>query len=792
MIKTQEIKHNRLKKIVDDYNEIQNWLVKHKRVLEILKKDHELLTGKPPYKINFAVDFHEIHQMVFPMGSERGIKEIKDSEKGDWVRKKVLSQTGRICLFYGIDTVPVPVLLPPYRNELEDLLFWLKAEYKSAVRQYHLLSELKHSIQTALQEEGIEFKIRGKQFKISDENYAKIIEFIKNHFFQLNFLLMGGYTEKLSILRSLFSDMRIEMVSDRWSEYSGYINSEIKKVPDAWYGFIREFRKENQPDSQHRERDIRRANSRDILALHLIKALNKKLKAQNKKEIVLLVSDAEIFTSLLNSKLYDNRKDNTIGGLVETATGEKIEILRTTDVFHTYLIIKNEREELKDHYKQEFGANPTSQINMVALINVRNDLQKIKLIERFKIEIDRIIGFCNKNGCDCQNLGSCQYEDICLTSEKVIKKFQEDRKSQESLALAEKFDIYAKIYKHYQQVVGFDEGVNQILRLLQDDEKIGDIINKKLEEIREHINKGFEKLTLSAIYTRESVPKVIKIPRGNSFRIKTYEKDIDEIIRKIQKSIRQNDQENFSLYFSDLKNKKNRLDKTKSLEYLLSSLISAAYEKYDLSLYFLERGLIFTGVKAHLYRELKYLEAIIYCNDKKYDEALTLCKELVEKFESDPRFPYFCGYIILTGRDDDELEEYSEDDAVKYCKEALAIFMKTGDDDADLDLYILNNLIYGLANIGTLDAIEEAEQDIIELKRCSKPEYDWGFHIWHTVGYVFFRKAELLKERNEDFTEIICKAIENFKTADKKANGVNPIIKRDIEKAKEMLNGLNL
>ena len=143
MIKTQNIMHKRLKKIVEDYNEIRSWLEKHRRVLEILKKDHQLLTGKLPYKIHFAFDFHEIHQMVFPLGDERGIEKIKDSEKGDWVLKKVLSQSGRICLFYGIESAPAPVLLPPYRDELEDFLFWLKAEYKKAERQSQILSDLK-------------------------------------------------------------------------------------------------------------------------------------------------------------------------------------------------------------------------------------------------------------------------------------------------------------------------------------------------------------------------------------------------------------------------------------------------------------------------------------------------------------------------------------------------------------------------------------------------------------------------------------------------------------------------
>ena len=787
MTKAYVIKNKRLEQIVTDYKTIQNWLVKHRKVLELLKKDHELLTCEPPYKINFAVDFHEIHQMVFPLGSER---EIKDSPNNHLIHQKVVSQSGRICLFYVIDTVPVPVLLPPYRNELEDFLFWLKAEYKSAVRQYHLLSELKYSIQTALQEEGIEFKRRGEHFKISDDNYAKIIEFIKKHFFQLNFLLMGGYTAKLSILKSLFSESRIEMVSDRWGEYTEFINSEIKNIPYEWFRFIRTYRKENQTDLKYKERDIKRANTRDLLALHLIKALNKKLKADNKKEIVLLVSDAEIFASLLNSKLDDNRKDNTIGGLFETAKMERIEILRTTDVFHTYLLIKKEREELKDHYKQEFSASPSTQINRVTLINVEDDLQKIKVIEEFDREIDIIIEFCNKREHDCQNQNNCPKKDICYKTDEVIKKFQEDRNSLESLALAEKFDIYAKIYQHYQRILDFGEGVRQILKLLQDDEKIGDIIDKKLEEIRENISEGFAKLTFSAIYTRESVPRVIKIPRENSFRIKTYEKDIDKIIRKIQKSIRQNDQENFSLYFSALKDKKKQLEKTKSLEYLLSSLISAAYDKYDLALYFLERGLIFTGEKANLYREFKYLEAIIHCNNKKFEKALTLCKELLAKFENDCRFPYFCGYIILTARDDNELNEYSYEEAVRYCREALSIFKKIGDEDKDLNLYIINNLIYGLAKIGTLEAIEEAVKYIVELERWSKPEYDWGFHIWHTVGYVFFRKAKLLKERNEDYNEVICKAIEYFKTADKKTKGKNSIIKRDLKKAKEMLNAL--
>ncbi len=780
MIKKQDINHERLRKIVDDFNEIQSWLEKHRKRLELLKKDHELLTSEPPYKIHLAVDFCEIYQIIFPLGSEKEIRKIKESKKDAWVHNNVVSQTGRICLFYGMETLPVPVLFPPYRDELEDFLFWLRAVYTKAYQQYQVILELRESIQTALHE-----KRKGENFELSDKNYTKIINFIKNHFFQLSILLMYGYEDKLSILKSLFSDNRIEMVSDRWSEYQGFINSEIKKIPDAWHEFIREYRDENPPDPHNKERNIERANSRDLLAIHLIKALNKKFKEENKKEIVLLVSDAEIFKSLLNSTIDDDIKSKTISGVVKTATGEEITICRTTDMFHTYLLIKKEREELKDQYKKELSANPNTQINRITLINVEDDLRKIKLIEEFDSEIDTIIEFCNKREHGCQNQDNCKKEDTCIKINAVIKKFQEDRKSLESLALAEKFDIYAKIYKHYQQILAFDEGVKKILRLLQDDKKVSEIINKKLEEIRKHINEGFEKLTDNSII-REPEPDVLKIPRGNSFRIRTYDKEVDGIIHEIQKSIRRNDQESFSNHFSALKSKKERLDKTKSLKYLSSSLFAAAYEKYDLALYFLETGLIFEGVNMPLFRELKYLETIIYCNNKKYEKALTLCKELLKSYQDDGRFPYFCGYIILTGKDDDELKKYLYEEAVSYCKEALSIVKKTSDYDEDLNMYILNNLIYGLAKIGSPDKIEEAEQYIVELEGCSNPEDDWGFHIWHTVGSVHLRKAELLKEKNADYSQIKDKAVKYFETADNKADGKNSIIKRDLKRAREL------
>jgi hypothetical protein len=792
MIKKQviNIKHNRLKKIVDNFNEIRSWLDKHRNILRILKKDHELLTGESPFKIHFAVDFHEIYQIVFPMVKMKEKKKIRDSEKDDWIRQKAISQSGRICLFYGIETLPVPVLLPPYRDELEDFLFWLKAGYEKAAQQYHLLLELKNSIQTALHKEGIEFIGKGKYFKVSNKNYSKIIRFIKEYFLQLS-ILLGGHTEALAIIKSLFSDDKIEMVSDRWSEYIGLIDKEIEKVPIAWYEFVRSFREENQQYDQSRERDVKKANERDIKALHLINTLNNKFKLENKKEIVLLVSDAGIFSSLLNSKLSDDKEKKTIGGVFKTATGEKIEILRNTDLFHTYLLIKKDREELKakyEKYEKEFTTNPNTRINRVTLINVEDDLRKIKIIEEFEKEINRIIKFCNQNRDDCKKSGGCTKKDICDKADKVIKDFQEDRKSFESLALADKFDIYTKIYKQYQQIAKIDEGAKRILKILQSDEKICEKINEQIKDIREHINQGFEKLTLNSIYTMKSEPNVIKIPRGNSFRIKTFKKDIDEIIGEIQKCIRQNDQASFSHYFSDLKEKRKQLDKTESLEYLLSSLISAAYEKYDLALYFLKTALIFEGLKSPLYIELKYLETIIYCNSKKYEKALSFCRELLVNYKNDCRFPYFCGYIILTGKDDNALDGCSFEEAVKYCRKSLSIIRRTGYDDVDLYQALINNLIYGLSKIGTSEAIEEAEQNKIKLERFSNPEYDWGVDIWHTVGYMFFRKVELMKEKHEDYSNIIDKAIENFKTADNKALGKNQIIKDDLEKAIELKN----
>ncbi len=485
MIKTQYIKHDRLKKIVNDYNEIQNWLVRHTRMLKILERDHRLLTSDPPYKIHFAVDFHEIYQIVFPLGSEKEISELEDSEKNEWVHNKVVSQSGRICLFYGIKTGAVPVLLPPYRDELEDFIFWLKTEYKKAAQQYQdqlRLPKDKKKLQKELQKIGV--KRTGKKFEISDENYEKIIKFIENNFFQLSILLMGGYTEGGSILKSLLFDNRIELASHRWAEYSEFIKSELEKekIPEAWYKFIKQHRKEKHPGDMYSERDIKRDNLRDLSVLHLVKALNTKFKEENKREIVLLVSDAEIFKSLLNPTLHDNKDNKTIGGAVETVTGEQIEICRTTDVFHTYLLVKKEREELKDKYRQQFEISPTNQINRVILINVQNDLNKKMPIEKLDKEIIQIIDFCNQNGGNDWLCEGCQMENICLQAEKAIKDFQEERKSQESLSLAENFDIYAKIYKHYQKISWFDEGVKQILSLLQEDEKVLKKINEKLRK----------------------------------------------------------------------------------------------------------------------------------------------------------------------------------------------------------------------------------------------------------------------------------------------------------------------
>lgn len=485
MISTTNIKHNRLRHIANDYDQIQKWLSKNRRALKILEKDHRLLTADPPYKIHFAVDFHEIYQLVFPLGSEKEIK-IKESPK-DWVHNKVVSQFGRICLFYGIETIPVPVLLPPHRDELEDFIFWLDTEYKKATQQYrHKLSENKDAIRDLLRQEGIEIKITGNHIEIPDENYEKVIKFIEHQFFQLSILLMGGYTEGFSILKSLFSDKRIEMATGRWPEYWKFIESEI---PDAWHEFITDHRKGKFPGYNYKEQDIKRDHSRDILALHLVKSLNKKFKEENKREIVLLVSDAEIFKSLLNPTPHDNIRDKTIGGAVETTTGEQIEICRTTDIFHAYFQVNKEREELKEQYREQPGANPTNRVNWVTLINVQSDLNEKMPIENLGNEISKMIAFCNKNGNE-SNCEDCQMEDICLEAETMIKAFQEDRESRESLSLAKNFDIYANIYKHYQQISWFDEGVKQILRLLQDDEKVLEKINEKLRKSLENTPLG--------------------------------------------------------------------------------------------------------------------------------------------------------------------------------------------------------------------------------------------------------------------------------------------------------------
>jgi hypothetical protein len=433
MSKEKEIKHNRLKKIVDEFRGIIGWLQEHRSVLQILEKDHQLLTKDPPYKIHFAVDFHEIHKMVFPLGSDEVIAE---SEQKKWVHDKVIKQTGRISLFYGVETLPKPILLPPYRDELEDFLYWLKYEYKKVEQQRRIINELKDSIKRLWQDEEIEISWDGKQFNISKENYNKIVKFIKEHFFQLSFLLTGGYTEKLDILKTLFADKRLELVSDRWQGYIGMINKESRKIPQHWREYINRYRSESQLGTKLKERDIERANYRDLLALHLIKILNKQLVDDRKSDIVLLVSDAEIFSSLLNNSLRDNQKEHKIAGAVQVISGEEVNILRATRVFHTYLLVKKEREELKEYYRS-FPKDECDQINQITLENVQQDLRKIKLIEEFGRKLDDLIQFCDPRSIKCEDGEICPRSEECSKIEKMIRDFKKDREALESIALAD-------------------------------------------------------------------------------------------------------------------------------------------------------------------------------------------------------------------------------------------------------------------------------------------------------------------------------------------------------------------
>lgn len=784
MLEECEIKHPRLKKIVDNFRNIEGWLHEHRIILELIKKDHQLLTRDSPYKLHFAVDFHEIYNIVFPVNFD---VKIKETEQNNWVHDNVVNQSGRICLFYGIDNSPVPILLPPYRDELEDFLFWLRSEYKKISHQYSILKELKTAIKNLWQDEDIKITKRENGYYISDENYKKIFDFIKTNFFQLCFLLMGGYTEIIPILKTLFDDNRLELISKRWPGYTDLINEKSKKIPDQWQQYIKRIRGESSRGSKIVDRDIERANFRDLRALHIIKLINNRMRNEKKSEIILLVSDAEIFSSLLNNSLYDTKDDYKIAGKFQVDTGEIINILRTTRVFHTYLLAKEEREELKKIYNQSKKGIDENK-NYVVLINVTKDLEKMSLIEAFSKEMDKLIEFCNNRKKQCDKDNNCPSKEFCKETEDVIHDFTKDKKALESLNLADKFKIYAKIYKYYNDISSIDIGTKNIFRLLQDDKKIIDIIEKKLTQLRENLNKGFEGLTLKSLYIK-NLPYVPKVPKENAFRIKTYDEELDIIIKNIEISIRLNDQNKFEYHFSKLKSKNDKMQKNKSLEYLLSSLLAAAYEDYDLSLYFLERGLIFTGNKTRYYSEYLFLFTIIYCIKRSYQEALSLCKKLISEYSTDPRFPYFYAFIILTAKEENELEHDDYEDAVTQSRRTLGMMKEMQQNDEELKQAVLNNLIYGLSKIGTHDAIKDAEKKFSELKQLATPERHWGEQIWHTVGSLFLSKSLLLKKEGKNYKSSVEEAIQYYIKGNKRAHDKNKLILNDLKKAKELLKG---
>lgn len=320
---------NNLAKIQSDYEIID-------RHLNTIIRDHELMLEG--WKIYFIVDFYDIWEFGFPWGKDYLMEDIKVDDR---INGKFQSILARIFLFYGMQFVDKPILLPIYSQELQDRLEFI--EYEIIEKKEKIIEGLmENKFQNLLDSKEINFiksidqwYKKNKNKPLPKEMRNKVLNIIKLKFSEL-FSIITIYPDGISLMYQLFKDKRVDKHSKVWAKYPDLAEKTYSKDLD-WLIVFNHF---------HPDRKL--PNIRDSVAVQQIFDANK---IEAHKRLYFLVSGSEKMGKAFSTPHEANEEINMKYKRIyrrppdryfehKKLKGERICPYRDIELLQTYIIFK--------------------------------------------------------------------------------------------------------------------------------------------------------------------------------------------------------------------------------------------------------------------------------------------------------------------------------------------------------------------------------------------------------------------------------------------------------------------
>lgn len=706
--------------------------------LELLRDDQELFNQG--WKIHFAVDSYNLYQYAFPFNNFIDSEEFSDEQ----IKENSLQQAAISFIFEKRSKSEIPLILPSHNEELNDIILNYQMDLLSfsSTKEGKILEKIQidESDLQNIMKTMANYSVSSEMDAIEEKLHNEII-FKK--FYNLLFFLSGYANRGIEKINTLLANPEkgITTFTQKWPQYlEEYLQFYRQDFTESkWYEIL----------STHRTDPFKKkANLQDAKAIETILWLNQKFKEDNKKEIILLVSDATTMFNVLNNDLTDKKSDHSTIGKIELDNHiiKSTRILRDSNIFLLFLafnnlsksnLIKKLNEKINDYYDMLIYKATVININSCPLFNTETVVDLIGLKCSYCVKCER-----RK---DCTILRG--YDDIKKDYNNFIKSgMYLNRNSYIQSFIPKIKDSINKKEELSKTIYDFIKRKNNKL------EEIYQVESKKIFSNLFNIHLFEEYLSNDTKHKTQFIKNKIKEILSEPYKI-SFESE--EFLNEIYEIIKDNEYEGAKLINRFVEIIGNTTD-NKLDSIILLSIIYFSIEVFNYSIQILKRAL--QNVDEEKSQNVLYLLALIYekasdknLNDQYLLKSLNIINELLEINPDEPKYYHLKGRILYSLRK--IFKQTQNEDPYEVFDKGLNIAISTRKDNNILLATFYNNLAYlQLENEDIVDKLGKVE-DYIDFIQTLLPEKNMSASIFDTISNYHLLKYQFIDSVDEKFEQ---------------------------------------
>jgi hypothetical protein len=741
--------------------------------LFLLRHDLQLLIDG--WKFHFAIDYYQILRFTFPMLDL--VEAYKDKKFADMEKFEfAVNRATTSMAFDNFEMGGPPILLPSYSMELKG---WMNKhqftslypkERKSII---NLIGEMKNTFFNKKDKLSIDRIF--KQFeKNSSENLTpELVEIGRNivlyNYVNLLFLMGGSIQNTLEAIGNLFrlKPPKLTTPAEQFPQLIKDFNAYMVKTDfdnTSWYNILRAV--------PHRESKWR-SNRYDAMAVDNVFWLNNYFKKHGKKEIVLLISDAESMYMALNwDKLERNGKfqgdpdrqkdEEKFKKKIKDIDNKKKGVLRidTENVHRNHRILRNSGNFflfmlMKDNSKKDLLRDTLRNVNKTI------DLY-YKLIPYRDVELFKCKEYAGSEECpSCGKFPGCKFR---VEIDKIDNNLSQFRDQLDIVRLFNEKKSYFSSFlvQVDKETSNLNQTVTRMIQLVKS-EKIEDAFFEKEKELK----RDLENLTSqSRAKALEEIPVelLMKMGRrlerlnGMPFRVEFTKPAIREILFQLD-----------NMLFSDasipIAQKKELIEKL--LEYsnfkinqndesrLLYAMLLFCFERYELVEQLIVNSLQekqLENRKEFDYFHVILLEALFRKNPGKPElmmRALRIVDQLIDTDPNCAKYYHVRGKCIARGVEAGVSKALSFSKARADMERGLKILEETRTPDISLYTTLHNNLAFlrFLSKDYSPESLEKINAHISEMRKLERERWSPQFYDTEAMGlYLLAHYSDMDQE----------------------------------------------